>query len=302
MPRAFNDGNSENLILASTTFADLPHTMACWFNTDDDTITQTLMFIGQAGVAGNYIPLKAEGAVGDVVRLRGWGTVTVFVDSTTSWTANTWRHAIGVTAATNDRSAYLDGGGVGTDSTESATTGEDRIAIGASRDSSPRNYMSGSIFWAAIWSVALDATDAARLGTGFEPVFVQRHALGFFSRLMADEDQDLITGGALTPACIIAASAAWAGGNLTLTVAAHPFQVGDSVTVTEMDADVNGTHTVTAITSTTIVYALADPGVIADSDGFVAGARILSSPDNSFPATMVRALPRGRGRDRHRFT
>lgn len=59
----------------------------------------------------------------------------------------------------------------------------------------------------------------------------------------------------------------------TLTIGAHVFDVGDSVTVAGVDATFNGTKTLTAVTATTISYSQTAADVASTaSSGTVTGA------------------------------
>jgi hypothetical protein len=71
---------------------------------------------------------------------------------------------------------------------------------------------------------------------------------------------------AATAALAVSASARTAAA-VTLTVAAHPFLVGDYITVSgfvSAGAPFNGTYAVTSVTATTIVYSTTTTGNVAD--------------------------------------
>jgi hypothetical protein len=150
-------------------------------------------------------------------------------DSINGGTAGAWHHGGGVYDATDSRTVYLNGTAGAGNAGDETPAGLDRIGIAHEYRLNARRYADGRVFWCAMWSGVLTATDMGRLSNGAEPVFVRRDVLKFFGRLMADEDVDIIGGGALVP-----------------------------------------------VNSPTV--------------------------SNDFPTTIIRALPRGRGRDRHRFT
>jgi hypothetical protein len=308
MPRYFDDLKEEYLYLDTTDYAASLWTNVVWFNSDNVADAQSLCFIGRSGVGGVYHVLKADGAaVGNPLRQRTWGSATVFAESTTGYSANTWHHACGVLAADNDRRVYIDGGSEDIDNTNSTTAGEDRIACGGSADDTPRNYVSGSLMWWAIWQAALTTTEIARLGGGAEPVFVRRDVLKFFARLMGDEDFDIIGSRALTQTSTsysldaAPGGATWAAGTAQLAIAGgHNILVGDKVTVAGVDdSDYDGIYTITAVTGTTMDYELAS---VTDATSGSGTVQAFLNTSTGLPSTMIRALPRGRGRDRHRFT
>lgn len=91
-------------------------------------------------------------------------------------------------------------------------------------------------------------------------------------------DTTVIPSGALAvtghAATIATTAATWASSEITLTVASHNVYVGESFVVAGLaPASLNGTFVATAVTGTTIKYALANPGTITDQIGTVAGTR-----------------------------
>lgn len=157
----------------------MPFTMACWFNSDDLTINQGLMFIGDKDVENHYFILRAAGvAAGDPIAAgaRAGNGVQVAVTST-GYSANTWHHACGVFTGSTDRTAYIDGGSSGSNTGSATPAGADRTSIGQLRALTPIQPMSGRIAEAAIWNVALTAAEISVLADGFCPLFVRPSAL-----------------------------------------------------------------------------------------------------------------------------
>lgn len=209
MARLFDDGLSEYLQVASTPVTTYPITLACLFNSDDDTAGQTLMQVTDTAGGTDYHRIALRGdAGGDLLeaRSRNGGGVAL---TTTGFSANTRHHACGVFAANNDRAIFIDGGSKGTDTTVSNDAGLDAVSIGRSGDASPGNYMSGSIAEAAIWDVALTDVEVAILAAGYSPLFVRPQNLVAYWALIRDEDQDRVGGYDMTPFN-------------TPTIAAHP--------------------------------------------------------------------------------
>lgn len=72
------------------------------------------------------------------------------------------------------------------------------------------------------------------------------------------------------------------------TTATHPYLVGESVTVTGVDATFNGTYTITAVTATTFEYALVNAGVVSTAVSPVGTAVVNQSASTAAVANPVR--------------
>ncbi len=214
MARLFDDGSSEYLELDSAPVAAAPFTMACWFYSDDVTIEQTMMFIGDKDFDNRRWNLDLNGTVGGdpisftVVDAGGAGTAT----STTGASVNTWHHACAVEVTTTDRRVFIDGGSKGTNAANRTPASTDRISIGRVGRATPFGYFSGRIAEAVIWSVALSDTEVALLGKGNSPLSIQPHNIVSYYPLIRDDDNDLIGGADLAAVN-------------TPSIAAHPLQV-----------------------------------------------------------------------------
>jgi hypothetical protein len=93
------------------------------------------------------------------------------------------------------RSAYIDGGSVGTN-VQAATYNAgavDRTSIGRIGDSSPGQEMSGAIAEVAVWDVELSTAEVLELATGFSPMFIRRGSLIHYWRLL-NNDKDCVGG------------------------------------------------------------------------------------------------------------
>ena len=165
MALLFNDVGSEYAEVDNSPISGFPWTMACWFRSDDLTIDQVLMWLGDKDVADQYVFLGAAGTfAGDtVIALTDAGGISS-AETSTGYSADTWHLATGVWVSSTDRRAYIDGGSKGTNTTSRVlSNASDRVSIGRAGDSTPGNYMSGRIAEAAIWDVALTDTEIARL-------------------------------------------------------------------------------------------------------------------------------------------
>lgn len=201
MARAFDDASSqylENISGGPATAA--PLTIVAWFNTDDLTITSTIVQLQDKDTAVNRFGLAAGGVVGGdpVIFFTEDAGANQTIQTSTGFSANTWHHAGAVAASSTDRRVFIDGGSKGTGATAVTPAGIDSVSIGRSGDSTPSNYMSGFIAEVGIWNVALSDAEMALLGKGFSPLFIQPQNLVFYAPLIRNDDNDLIGGFDLT--------------------------------------------------------------------------------------------------------
>ncbi len=188
MARDFN-GSSDYLEVALA--LAYPFTLACWFRPGTDAATGMLMAACNSdGTDDDRITLQAAGgAAGDPVRC---GAVTnggsaASIDSTTGYTVGTWHHAAAVCASATSRSAFIDGGSKATTVGSRAMSGLNRLVLGAQRSGGALGtYYTGSMAEAAVWDIALDDADIARLASGLEPHRVRPESLVFLAPLVRD--------------------------------------------------------------------------------------------------------------------
>ena len=199
MARNFDDASSQYLEVDSTPVTAAPFTMACWFRSNDATVSQRLMWVGDKDSTTNSWSIAAAGAVaGDPVRViandAGGNTAQ---STSTGFTANTWHHACAVIVSATDRSIFIDGGSEGNSVTSRSPAGADRISIGRQGGSSPDAYMSGDIAEAAIWNIALSDADVALLALGLDPRMVRPQGLVFYAPLIGRHSPEIDRRGGL---------------------------------------------------------------------------------------------------------
>lgn len=199
MARLFDDAQTEYLEIDSAVVTACPFTMACWFNSDNTSLAQGIMWIGDKDETNVWIALVARGNFGgDPIALQRFIAGSTVASTTTGYSANTWHHACGVLRANDDVSVFIDGGSEGTDNINKVPAGFDRTAIGGLRDDSPGTYFSGLVAEAAFWNIALTDAEVAILAKGFSPLFVRPQNLVAYWPLIRDEDQDRVGGYDLT--------------------------------------------------------------------------------------------------------
>ena len=179
--------------------------MACWFYTDDLTITETLMSIVNStqnpGLDGFALDVSGTEA-GDPVRAwhqRGGGAGMSTAKSTAGPGANAWHHGCAVFSITHNR-VYLDAANshivIGAHNPVAA----DRTCIAHRYFSGAYSkYWSGRIAEAAIWNTDLTGADVRILGVGYSPLLVKPQNLVAYWPLIRDQDYDSVGGYDMTP-------------------------------------------------------------------------------------------------------
>jgi hypothetical protein len=198
MARTFDDASSQYLELGSAVVTDPPFSISAWFYCDDDTNWQTLVFLGDsADDDADTHRLQLESAGASVVmtsKHTGWKAANTSV----GYSENTWHHACGIVAATDDRSVFIDGGSKGTNNDNEVVEGVDQTSIGRNSDAVPDNYFSGSLAEIAIWNTGLSDAEAAILAKGYSPLFVHPENLVAYWPLIRDSDDDYVGGHDMT--------------------------------------------------------------------------------------------------------
>ena len=184
MSRLFDDAASEYLERDSAVISGVPFSMACWFYADEGTLNKEAMSVSNKDVSNHYHRLRIHSAENVRARSQQGGNDHQAI-STTTFTLNTWNHACGVWTSRNNRAAFLNGGGKGTDTGDAVPANLDRTSIGRIGDSTPGEHMSGRIAEAAIWNVALTDSEVQALASGVSPLRVRVASLQAYWPLFA---------------------------------------------------------------------------------------------------------------------
>lgn len=178
MARLFDDGSEEYLTNANGIVTAVPLSIACWFNSNDDTISQELVSVQDTALTDNFWRLSIRGsAVGNPIAAttKQNGGTAARANTNTGYSANTWHHACGVFPTNNSRSAFIDGGSKVTNSDTQTPSGIDTVGIGALLHNPPNigAPFSGHIAEVAVWNAALTDAEDIILAKGYSPLFVQ---------------------------------------------------------------------------------------------------------------------------------
>jgi hypothetical protein len=197
MARRFNSAESEYLLSAATTPPPVPMTLAMWFNiraAGDGAIACV------TSTANTRVMLNCATAVVNAQTVAtGGGTGTA--STTATYSFGVWNHAVGVIAATNSRSAYLNGGNKVTNTTNITLGTVTRYLVGARYSSSVLGaYSNGLIADFAVWNVALTDEEVALVyyngARGIDARSVRSDALAFHAPLTGrfPIEQDMVNG------------------------------------------------------------------------------------------------------------
>lgn len=173
MARLFDDASNEYLIKTPAILTSVPITMACWFNSNDITVSQILMAISDDAADSDYHLLATlDNIAGNPLYIATARSSAAFAQTALGYSINTWHHACGIFAAVDDRRVYLDGGNKATNGDSRTPVSLDNTTIGILQQFTPFGHMSGLIAEAAIWNIALTDAEVLILANGYSPLFV----------------------------------------------------------------------------------------------------------------------------------
>lgn len=183
---AYDLNGSTDYFNIGSAVASMPLTMACWFNPDNVTDSKILMSLSTEAATQRHQLVNAGALAGDPIQAGSVGaSASGSANTTSGYSAGVWSHACGVFASATSRTAYLNGGNAGTDTTNTGTVSPNRTTIGARWLSGVISLpFGGLIAEAAIWSVALSAADVAALAKGISPLKVLPQSLVLYCPLI----------------------------------------------------------------------------------------------------------------------
>lgn len=175
MARHFQASSSTYISIASAVATATPLSIACWFYNYDTVYTDALLMDlhNNASASGlNCFQLMCQGfgSGGGVQAVTGDGATNEGVSSRTpnnrDWKPFNWTHAAGVFASAASRAVYMNAGDKATGTASITPSGINRTTIGRESQVTPGNYFYGRIMDVAIWNVALEDAEIAKLAGG----------------------------------------------------------------------------------------------------------------------------------------
>lgn len=198
MARDFETGSSDYGENTSAVLTAMPITIAAWVKPESVSLNHYILSLGvNAGNSAFNLKIDNDDTVRAQSTLSG---ASVAAATSTTVTAGTWCHAAAVFASATSRSAYLNGGGKGTNTTSNTPAGINRTTLGCRWDTSRSNFFDGLIAEAAIWSAALADDDIAALAKGVSPLLVRPEVIEAYWPLIGNysPEIDLVGGFSFT--------------------------------------------------------------------------------------------------------
>ena len=194
----FDDAQNEYLGVPQAAVTEPPFTMGCWFNSDDDGLTQVIMDLDSSGTddQGYHRLLAVNDGASDPIRVQSRAGGSAFSSNTaTAWSANTWHYALARISSSTSREASIDGVMATPETTSVSPAGINRFGIGGEPDLTPERHTSGMIAWPAIWNVALTDAEIRQLARGVRPTKIRPQNLVAFWPLQNDTQLRDVVGG-----------------------------------------------------------------------------------------------------------
>lgn len=182
MAADFSTTGTRNLQAVSP-ITGIPMTMACWFNTPANSVQKTLISVGISGATHRCL---LQISATNTLQAFTVGSVSSSSSYGTAITGNVWNHGCGVFAATNSRTAYLNGDAATTNTGTSTIDPLNNIAIGARWATTLGVHMRGLLADVGIWNVALTLAEIQSLADGMACDKVRPQSLVFYSPLVRE--------------------------------------------------------------------------------------------------------------------
>jgi hypothetical protein len=181
------NGTNQYLSIASAVATAQPITMACWFNTRNNSAIMNLICINSSTDNQRHVLQLRGDIAGKPVRAQSGGTANA--DTSTGFSIGVWSHACGVFAASNSRTAYINAGSEGINTSNVSIAGLNQTSIAAQRllsFTNGANFVNGQIAEVGIWNAALTAAEIASLAKGMTCDKVRPQNLVFYAPLVRD--------------------------------------------------------------------------------------------------------------------
>jgi hypothetical protein len=174
MSRKFIATSSQFLELGSAVLTAVPITMACWAKAT--ALTGGMMNLGTPGGSKHSFNMSIETADG-TLKVEASGNTSADAFSTTPVIAGAWTHCCGVFASATSRSAYVNGGSKGTNTTSKTPNAPTSTLIGAHYAAVRDEFFGGNLAEVAIWNAALTDGEVKALALGTRPIFIRPMSL-----------------------------------------------------------------------------------------------------------------------------
>ena len=194
MSLLFTASSSQYAEATSAALSAYPFTIGAYAKFAAAGVSQTLVALSNSASDSNYHALITSSANKLLCRTNAEDAT----GTTTLVSGGPWYACMGVWASATDRSAYVDAGGVGTDTTSATVTGLNRTAIGRTSKLTPANYLTAHVAKVAIWNVALGQKEREEYAAGLDPRYIKPQNLVYYTEIFDDSLTDIAGGLALT--------------------------------------------------------------------------------------------------------
>lgn len=193
------DGINQGITADSAIVNIQPFTFVGWGRPTSNTVNTGFVYIADNTATSKNVGLGYSGQqAGDPVRAIEINTTVQLAATTTAFSVVVYSHAAATFETTSRRSAFINGGSKGTNTTLLAlATNLNTSAIGFIPSSTPVSFFPGNVAEIAVWNVTLTDDEIASLAKGFSPRRIRPQSLVFYAPLIR-EIQDLRKGLALT--------------------------------------------------------------------------------------------------------
>ncbi len=167
---------------------DTPFSMSCWYNRDSG-FGGTLLFTGDQDVTDQH-QLAFASTADHRANSKSGGFTNALTLSAAA--AGEWHLTTSMWVATDDRRVQADAAitiAEGTNAASFNPSGEDRIAIGMSRDSTPSSGADGPISHCGLWSDTLTDPEIDDLAAGLWTSWVATDTLAGFWPILGDSTE-----------------------------------------------------------------------------------------------------------------
>ncbi len=187
MGRTFTPANFDRLDLASAVITAAPCSFAAWINPSTLSAVSSFSVISVSDTAGNNI---LDLALNTVAFAQSYNSTTnnAFAQSTLTLSTGTLYHVCAVWTNASSRTIYVNASNSVTDTTAVTPAGVGHSAIASYYNA--QSLFSGSIYFPAIWNLALSLPDVTSLFNGCNPRKVRPSGLVSFIRMSAGQSAE----------------------------------------------------------------------------------------------------------------
>lgn len=227
------DGTTGNISRNTGTppITGYPASAFCWYKRTADSASSMIALGQDSPSVLNKFALAVTGAGVPQARRTDGTSANNASAAAGDDDTNVWHSVLGVFESTTSALVYHDGGDVGTSSTSKTVSAFTEMFAGGDGDDTSR--LTGRLAHCAWWSSVLDATDAANLHAGDNPLTVEAGTLEIYWPMTnaSDAGEDVIAGYDIT----LTGDAAYNADNPT--VDDPPSACSGTPVITDVDSD-----------------------------------------------------------------